>query len=394
MVVTRLRSALALAVALPFLLAACDGGSPPPPAPAFDASVLESDSVQIGGASLREKRGLFGPDLNFVVRLPAQWDGRLLVAFPGSAADAAAGPAASAPAGAFNLDAFNLDAFADERVRAGTAYASLETPDGADVASVSLAFVAFARDQVVAEYGRQAERTYLVGVSLGGGGVQRMIEGDEPLVDGALLVSPWGRADVLRDYPTLLRTVALLEPAFPQLKAGSLARVRADELALVQALFADGLPVGSEPSWPAQVAVWSDALQASLAMLDPSYAAANAALDQYDLGARPAAVQAAVHQALPPGRLTARTIVLQGGWDLLALPSWSQRYAERAAEEDRALGLVRYVFPQANHALLADGEAGNFRQARLQRAWEVLLGWVEDRVSPGSILGLAPDGAA
>ena len=155
----RLRSALALAVALPFLLAACDGGSPPPPAPAFDASVLESDSVQIGGASLREKRGLFGPDLNFVVRLPAQWDGRLLVAFPGSAADAAAGPAASAPAGAFNLDAFNLDAFADERVRAGTAYASLETPDGADVASVSLAFVAFARDQVVAEYGRQAERT-------------------------------------------------------------------------------------------------------------------------------------------------------------------------------------------------------------------------------------------
>lgn len=96
----------------------------------------------------------------------------------------------------------------------------------------------------------------------------------------------------------------------------------------------------------------------------------------------------------PAGRITVRVLLLQGEQDLTALPHWSQRYAERVTDEGRAAGLAHYRIPQAEHSLRVAGESDEFRRARLQRVWETLVGWAEDGVRPGPILGIAPQPAA
>lgn len=358
------------------LLAACGGDDAVPnlvPTPGLDASQISSADVRIGVSAVLEKQGRFGPDLGFVIRLPEQWNGRSLVAIPG--------------AGASALD---LDEFGDDRVNEGTVYASIDSTAVLDAPLIYLAYLGFVREQIVAQYGRVADETFLFGVERGGWQVQQMIEGDRPVVDGALLVSPWGRGDVVRDYPALVRALTQLAPAFPKLAGGSLATLTAAELQLVRELFDLGLPPGTEAAWSANVDFWAAAAAAGIAAVDPAFGGGAAAVPAYDLAARPLAAQDAVEAATPAGRLTARSVLLQGGEDMAALPLWSQRYVERTEAQERGAGIVRYVFEGADHDLAVPGESDDFRRARLLRAWQTLLGWVLDDVPPGPVLGATP----
>ena len=364
MVVSRRAWTGALLAAVAVVVGACGGGddaSAPPPDVPPDASVLMRETVEVGSATLTEVRGRFGPDLDFVLRLPDAWDGTLVLSLPEAGESLAAEP----------------DPFTVDRVSVGTATAGIVSLPAPEALAISRAFLDFARDQVRVEYGRRPDATYLIGSGLGGWQAQRLLEDESAVLDGAILIAPWSPGDALRDYPSVLRLLDRLTPAFPILDGGSLARLSAAELQQVEALFDLGLAPDSVAEWSSLVPFWRDALSTAIRTLDPAYAldAEGAAL-AYALNDRPRAVRDAVGAATPRGRIQARTLLLQGGADLIALPPWSQIYIRAVLEEDRGEGLARYLFPDVGHALMGPDESAQFRAARLRRAWETLLGWV------------------
>ena len=372
------RVGIALAILAIFLGAACSGdGQTDADSSSIAPAVIESQLPLDDIAGL-ERTGRFGPGLEFVLRLPDAWDGRLVVTFP----DAASGPTA-------------LDQFGLERLGDGTAYASIAAIDAAEVGTVLaeapavfLAFVEFAEAELAAHFGQAPESTYLFGVSAGAAQVLVLLEGSDPAVDGAVAVSPRGWEDVLRDYPTLVRGLVELRPAHANLRTNSLSTLSEAELALVQTLLDVGLPRGAAEAWPDSVPKWRDGIRYALSQIDGSY---EGDIDDYALPGRPGDVRGAVADTSAEGDLTTRTIILQGGDDVIALPSWSAAYVERVIEADRAPGLRRYVFPGASHNLTIPGEPAASLTARLERAWETLVGWVEDNLEPGPILGIAAD---
>ena len=198
--------ALVLLAPLTLLLAACGGDAEAPAATVADASELQTTQITVGAITVDEKRGRFGPELGFVLRLSEEWNGRLLIAIPGAAGRAG-----------------DLDEFATPEVAVGTAYAAIDSSDALSAPTLYEDFLGFVTDQVRVAYGRDPDARYLVRVSQGGWQVQRMLEGDEPLVDGPLIVAPWNPADALRSYPGVLTEVDKLRPEFDRLASGSLA---------------------------------------------------------------------------------------------------------------------------------------------------------------------------
>lgn len=371
------RLLFALAVPLPFLLVACGGGDDfDIPTAVADASELRSEAITVGAATVEEKRGLFGPQLGFVLRLPEEWNGRVLVAIPGAAGRAR-----------------DLDDFANPEVAAGTAYASIDSSDALSAPALYEDFLLFVLEQVRLAYGREPDGRYLMGVSQGGWQVQRMLEGDRPLVDGALVVAPWNPAEALRSYPAVLSQVDKLRGDFEGIAAGSLARLDAAELLIVEGLFQLGLPAGSEAGWPGTVGFWAAAVSAAQALIDPTYPASQPAA-AYELPLRPADVRKRVDALTPAGKLAVPTILLQGGLDVVALPAWSSAYESRVLDAERDRGLRVFVFPGVGHTLHTDAEDETYTVARLRRGWESLTGWVEAGAEPQRILGVEPTVAA
>ena len=377
MVVSRRAWAMALLAAAALVAGACGGGNesdtPGSAAVPPDASVLMRETEEVGSATLTQVSGRFGPDLEFVLRLPDAWEGTLVLLLPDADQSVAADP----------------DPFTVERVSAGTATAGIVAIPATDALVVYRAFLEFARDQVRVEYGRRPDFSYVIGSGLGGWQAQRLLEDERLALAGVILVAPWSPGDALRDYPPLLRLLDRLTPAFPILDGGSLARLSAAELQQVEALFDLGLARDSVADWSSLVPFWRDALSTAIRTLDPGYALnTEGALLAYVLDDRPRAVRDAVDDATPRGHIAVRTLLLQGDADLIALPPWSQIYIRAVQDEDRADGLARYLFPEVGHALIGPEESAQFRDARLRRAWETLLGLVRNEVSPQAILGV------
>lgn len=367
------RLLFAFTLPLPILLVACGGGGGSgTTAGLADASELRSEEITISAVTVQEKRGLFGPDLGFVLRLPEGWNGRLLVAIPGAAGLAG-----------------DLDDFATPEVAAGTAYASIDSSDALSAPALYEDFLRFVIEQVRVAYGRDPDGRYLMGISQGGWQVQRMLEGGAPLVDGALVVAPWSPAEALRSYPAVLSEVDKLHGDFAGIAAGSLARLDAAELLIVEGLFQLGLPAGSEPGWPGTVDFWIAAVGAAQALIDPTYPESQPAA-AYELPLRPADVRKRVEAVTPAGKLAVPTILLQGGLDIVALPAWSSAYEARVLAAKRERGLRVFVFRGVDHTLRAASEDETFTLARLRRGWESLTGWVEAGAEPQVILGVAP----
>jgi len=361
-----------LAIPLPVLIAACGGGGSEPAPRVADASEIRSESIIVGATTVEEKSGVFGPDLGFVLRLPESWNGRLLVAIPGAAGLAG-----------------DLDDFATPEVVAGTVYASIDSSDALSAPSLYRDFISFVTEQARIVYGRDLLGRYLIGISQGGWQVQRMLEGDEPLVDGVLVVAPWSPVAALQSYPAVLTEVEKLHSEFDRIAGGSLARLDASKLLIVEKLFGLGLPAGSETSWPAVVDFWVAAASAAQTLIDPTYPAGQA-ISSYALPLRPAAVRNRADGLTPTGELSVPMILLQGELDVFALPVWSSAYTERVRAEERDRYTRVFVFPDADHRLRADSETDDYIQVRLHRAWESLVGWVESGTEPQVILGVDP----
>ncbi len=361
-----------------FWLAACGANSKlrlDRPEDQFGVVSVERNGVIIGARAVVEAGGRFGPDLPFVLRLPAAWDGRLLILLP---AESGEDP--------------DLETLATAQVAAGAAQARLAYTGRLDMPDVLAAFIRFSGDQLRAEYGRVADRVYLIGSSEGAWQALRMAERDDLIIDGVVAISPWNPADALRDVPPILQAMDQLSRVTAELEADSLATLNAAELAVVQSLWTQGLPSGSEVQWPAARPVWEAALRSALARLDPEYLDGGAALAAYDFSGRPRSVRNQATAITPAGEIEVRVVWLQGAQDVFSVPRRSEQYAVRVGEADRAAGLARYVFPGQDHALSAPDQAAGARAALLRRAWELLVGWVESPadVSPGNILGVSP----
>lgn len=367
------RLLLALAVPIPLLIAACGGGGDAvPTAGVTDASELRSETIVVEGVSIEEKSGTFGPALGFVLRLPAEWDGRLLVGIPGAAGQAG-----------------DLDAFAMPEVLSGTAYAGIDSSDALSAPSLYRDFLDFATEQTSLAYGREPDQRYFLGVSQGAWQVQRLLEGKRPIVDGALLIAPWSPADALRSYPGLLAGVEMLRPKFDSLATGSLVRLDAAELLIVEGLFAQGLPAGSEAAWPETTGFWDAALVAAQGLIDPSFPA-GASPAAYELPLRPGAVRDRVDDLTPEGKLAVPTVLLQGALDVVAVPAWSLAYEARVLDAGRDRGLRVFLFPELDHSLRGPQETAAHADTRIRRGWETIIGWVEDGVEPLAIVGVEP----
>jgi hypothetical protein len=144
--VRRLRFVLVLIVLTAMLVAACGGGDDGEDASAVsvDALELRSESVTIGAQAVEEKRGLFGPALGFVLRLPEEWNGRLLLSVQGAGGTAG-----------------DLDTFAARQVAEETAYAPIDSSDALEAPAIYEQFLAFVSDQAALTYGRAPEQRYL-----------------------------------------------------------------------------------------------------------------------------------------------------------------------------------------------------------------------------------------
>jgi len=307
----------------------------------------------------------------FVLRLPREWNGRIVVA---------------ASSGITDERTYDLY-FSDFALSRGYAFAATDKAmrrsvlDGDTVlmphtpensvrrwASRLEALAALAKREAAERRGRAPERVYAVGLSNGGFVARRAAESASGLFDGALEVSGvlW-RADsgnLLRQLPAALRA-----------SAGA----RWDEAALARA----GFPP-AEGRWEPlrafyRAAYWEASLALFLGDLDPAYAGPP---ESYDLDARPASVRETIRSFENTGDLKVPLISISGRRDYL-IPHGPHAEAYR--------DLVRARGKDALHRLILADDASHIDtnrelfafveplMPRAHRAFEELVALVEKK---------------
>jgi hypothetical protein len=283
--------------------------------------------------------GTLPPDhyARFVLRVPEDWNGKLVVA---------------AASGITDERTYDLY-FSDHALSRGFAFAATDkgvrraTLDGDTVlmpflpensvrrwASRLEALTALARETCAALRGRAPEKTYAVGLSNGGFLARRAAE--EGFVDAAVEVSGvlW-RADsgtVLRRLPVALRATA---------------KTPWDRDALARA----GFPRGDERWDPViafyRAAYWEAVMLLFLGDLDPEYAGDPA---DYDLDARPASVRQAVASFQNTGDLKVPLVSIAGRRDLLIdCPGHAEAYRDLVASRGKSALHALELVDDASH---------------------------------------------
>ncbi len=318
--------------------------------------------------------GTLPPDqfARFVLRLPRDWNGRLVVA---------------AASGITDERTYDLY-FSDFALSRGYAFAATDkgvrraTLDGDTVlmpflpensvrrwASRLEALAAFARGKCEAFYGRAPERTYAVGLSNGGFLARRAAE--EGFVDGAVEVSGvlW-RAEsgnLLRQLPAALRATAA--PVWDR-----------------DALASAGFPRGDERWDPVlafyRAAYWEAVMLLFLGDLDPDYAGKP---EEYDLDDRPASVRGAIASFQNTGDLKVPLVSLAGRMDLLiSARGHAEAYRDLVAARGKAALHRLELVDDASHI---DANAAMFPfvkplMPRLHAAFDALAARVEGAGAP------------
>ncbi len=302
----------------------------------------------------------------FLLRVPREWNGRLVVA---------------AASGITDETTYDLY-FSDFLLSKGYAFAATDKGvrravlDGDTVvmpmtpessvrrwAGRLETLVETARELILRRHGSSPERVYAVGLSNGGFIARRAAE--LGFVDGALDISGvmW-RADkgnLMRELPALLRAVskdpwdqdAVVRAGFPRVDAKW--KPLADLYKLVY---------------------WESSLGIFLSDLDPSYAGAPA---DYDLDSRPAAL-AAIREFENSGDLKAPLISIAGRHDYL-IPCAGHAEAYRDLVRSRGKGELHRLVLE-NDAAHIDTNADAFPfvtplMPRAHAAFEALVAWVE-----------------
>jgi hypothetical protein len=258
------------------------------------AEVKGQVALQVGGAAVAKR---------FVLRHPAPaagWNGSLVIGAHGGSGGNNFDPTGKV----IGTDETALDdVIGRHAVASGFAYASVDR-DGAVSAGEGLAltnqFAAIARAAVTARLGRAPSRTYLVGLSMGGGITRAAAEDPSPAYAGALIIAGAG-GDVATRTARQARLAALWPGVDPKRNPG-LGPTDPKVTAFAEAI---GTPVAARRLWP--------------------YTATNA-------------VNAASRPPQAPGvnstaRLTIPTIEVVGTWDdfvLSELVAYRQRVEARA----------------------------------------------------------------
>ncbi|MDE2143744.1 MAG: tannase/feruloyl esterase family alpha/beta hydrolase [Elusimicrobia bacterium] len=308
----------------------------------------------------------------FLLRLPRDWNGRLIVA---------------AASGITDENTYDLY-FSDFALSRGYAFAATDKGvrrtvlDGTTVlmplipeasvvrwASRLESLAAFAQTLAAERRGRAPERTYAVGLSNGGYVARRAAETASGLFDGALEISGvmW-RADhggLLRELPAALRATK-------------------DRPWNRETLAALGFAGGGD--WEPVLAFYRAAYwEASLALfvqdIDPGYAGP---LEDYDLDARPAAVRRTVESFQNTGDLRVPLISLSGERDyLISCAGHARAYETLVAGAGKsALHRAKY-FPAASH-IDTNRELFPFVEPLMPRAhaaFDELTAWVESALA-------------
>lgn len=314
--------------------------------------------------------GTLPPDHHprFLLRVPKEWNGRLVVA---------------AASGITDENTYDLY-FSDFLLSRGYAFAATDKGvrravlDGTTVflpmipeASASRwagrleDLAAHARALLEKARGRAPEKTYAVGLSNGGFIARRAAESPTGEFDGALEISGvlWraDRGNLLRELAAALRATREKEWDRPALKA---------------------LGFSPDGQWEPLLAFYRAAYwEASLALfvqdLDPDY---RGAMEDYDFDARPAAVRAKVEALQNTGDLRVPLISLAGERDgLISYAGHARAYEDLVRSRGKsALHRAKY-FPASSH-IDTNREMFPFVEPLMPRAHEAfleLIAWVE-----------------
>ncbi|MFG2822756.1 tannase/feruloyl esterase family alpha/beta hydrolase [Kitasatospora sp. NPDC048365] len=258
-------------------------------------------------------------DSQFVIRLPAHWNGGLVVAGPPGtrkqyASDRIIGDQVLAKGFAY--------ASTDKGNNGPELYRDGERPGDAilewhrRVAQLTVAAKAVA----ARHYGRPPARTYAAGLSAAGYLVRWQLEHYPQLYTGGV---DWNALLFTRESPSLLADLPPVLRAYP--------RYARHEPGAQEAMYAAGIPVGSEKLWGYHWNVLWDSLQRTVREeLDPEYDGAaeagtpfcpegtGAGCDtDYDYAARPERVHDAVARVSLTGRIGRPLVSIQGTLDAL-----------------------------------------------------------------------------
>ncbi|MEV6109760.1 tannase/feruloyl esterase family alpha/beta hydrolase [Streptomyces sp. NPDC051940] len=245
-------------------------------------------------------------DAQFVLRLPRDWNGGLVVAGPPGTRE----QYANDPLIADQVLAKGYAFAATDKGGTGSAPAADGARPGDTIAEWHERFTQLTRAAKAAltgHYGQAPARTYAAGLSAGGYLVRWQLENRPELYTGGV---DWN-ALVFTPDTSLLTTLPPAVRAYPAYARG--------DAAAHAALLAAGYPAGSEPAWAFSFQnLWTPLLHQVRTELDPAYTGEDSA---YDLSTRPPAVRRAVARISLTGRLARPLISVQGGLDALTPPS-------------------------------------------------------------------------
>ncbi|MEN3360574.1 MAG: hypothetical protein V7637_4556 [Mycobacteriales bacterium] len=327
-------------------------------------------------------------DSQFVIRLPDQWNGGLVVAGPPGFREQYANDRTISD---FVLAEGFAYAATDKGNTGAAAYTDGARPGDAILEwHARLAQLTVAAKVVAAQrYGRPPRHTYAAGTSAGGYLVRWQLEHFPWLYDGGV---DWEGLLFTPDAPNLLTTLPPALRAYPRYAAG--------EPGAHEAMLAAGYPAGSEPLWAAHYRTQWDLLQRVLREeLDPDYDGATqagtpfcpegtgAGCDtDYDYAARPSTVHDAVRRVSLTGRITRPLITVHGTLDVLVpIGSGSDRYAQMITRAGRGSLHRYYRIAGGTHT---DGFfATNPDLVRpilpcFRMAFDATVAWVERGIAP------------
>lgn len=214
-------------------------------------------------------------------------------------------------------------------------------------------------------YGRRPAAVYAVGLSNGGHLARKAAESDSGLFDGALEVSGvfWSEGqNLLRQLPAALRAAAGTPP---------------DAAALARA----GFPAG-EGRWAPVLELyrqvyWKAVLHLFIGDLDPAY---DGAVEDYDLDARPASVRSALGALANTGDLKVPLISIAGTHDfLISARGHALAYRDLVASRGKG-GLHRLILVENASHIDTNRQTFDFippLMPRAHEAFEELVALVE-----------------
>ena len=315
------------------------------------------------------------PWARFILRMPSKWNGRLAVSgSPGLT-------------GVHGCDLYWSDAL----VKSGTAFACTDKGvravfDG-DEAFVPQApengiahwtgrlkaLAELSRGECRRDYGREPDKTYVVGVSNGGYLARKVLERDGGLFDGGVDVSGvhWAaKNNFMTQLPSALKAADAQPPAKAALEAAGLPSDRGSEgiLRLYRMIY------------------WEASLALCLGDLDPAY---EGPLEEYQLSKRPAEVAERIQAIANTGELKKPLLSLSGKLDCLAtLRNHAETYRDSVKAKGGAALHRLYVVDKATHV---DKDSEIFPgldplMPHAHRAFELLARWVETgQPAPGTL---------